>query len=94
MNRGSPALVLKPGREKSLLRRHPWIFSGAVEHLRGGADSGDIVEVRASDGRFLAWAGFSAHSQIRARVFSYRESERPGEDWLRSTLRAATRTST
>lgn len=89
MKRASPALVLKPGREKSLLRRHPWVFSGAVEHLRGGAASGDIVEVRASDGSFLAWAGYSAHSQIRARVFSYRESGRPGEDWLRSTLRAA-----
>ena len=89
MKPASPALLLKPGREKSLLRRHPWIFSGAVERLHGGAGSGDIVEIRASDGRFLAWAGYSAHSQIRARVFSYRESERPGEEWLRSKLRAA-----
>lgn len=89
MKPASPALLLKPGREKSLLRRHPWIFSGAVERLHGGAVSGDIVQIRASDGRFLAWAGYSAHSQIRARVFSYREPERPGEDWLRSKLRAA-----
>jgi len=89
MKPANPALVLKPGREKSLLRRHPWIFSGAVGQLRGSAASGDIVEIRASDGRFLAWAGYSAHSQIRARVFSFRETEPPGEDWLRSTLRAA-----
>ena len=64
----APRLTLKPGRERSLLRRHPWIFSGAIAEVRGAPQSGDTVDVRAADGRFLAWAAYSPASQIRARV--------------------------
>ena len=70
---GAPQLTLKPGRERSLLRRHPWIFSGAIADVRGAPHSGDTVDVRAADGRFLAWAGYSPASQIRARVWSFEE---------------------
>jgi 23S rRNA (cytosine1962-C5)-methyltransferase len=66
-------LVLKPGREKSLKRRHPWIFSGAVAGVEGDPGSGGTVEVRASDGEFLAMAAFSPQSQIRARVWHRKE---------------------
>ena len=66
-----PALVLAPGREKSLRLRHPWIFSGAVERVEGTPASGDTVTVVAADGTFLARAGFSPTSQIRARVWSF-----------------------
>ena len=45
---------LKAGREKSLLRWHPWVFSGAIDKVYGSPASGDTVQVRASDGRFLA----------------------------------------
>ncbi|MFX8895298.1 hypothetical protein ABTM96_19390, partial [Acinetobacter baumannii] len=45
-------ITLKPGKEKSLLRRHPWVFSGAI--AKGGADAGSTVAVHAHDGRFLA----------------------------------------
>ena len=65
------ALVLKPGREKSLKRRHPWVFSGAVEHVTGSPRSGDTVQVRSSDGAALAIAAYSPDSQIRARVWSF-----------------------
>lgn len=68
-------LILKSGREKSLLRRHPWIFSGAVQALHGAPQSGDIVRVEGEDGRFLAHAGFSAASQIVGRVLSFDERE-------------------
>ncbi|HZO04090.1 MAG TPA: class I SAM-dependent rRNA methyltransferase, partial [Burkholderiales bacterium] len=64
------ALVLKKGREKSLKRRHPWIFSGAVEKVQGKPGSGDTVEVLAGGGR-LAQAAYSPKSQIRARVWSF-----------------------
>ena len=50
-------LRLKPGKEKSLLRRHPWIFESAI--ARGGADAGETVRVESHDGKFLAWAAFS-----------------------------------
>ncbi len=67
-------MILKAGREKSLLRRHPWVFSGAVKSA-GGAVSGDVVEVSAEDGRFLAWATYSERSQIVARAISFIQSD-------------------
>jgi 23S rRNA (cytosine1962-C5)-methyltransferase len=65
---------LREGRERSLLRRHPWIFDSAV--AKGGADPGETVRVEAQDGRFLAWAAFSPASGIRARAWSFDEAER------------------
>jgi 23S rRNA (cytosine1962-C5)-methyltransferase len=68
-------LILKPGREKSLKRRHPWVFSGAIASLDGKPDAGDTVEVRSSDGELLALAAYSPHSQIRARVWGWSETD-------------------
>lgn len=85
----TPTLVLQAGRERSLLRRHPWIFSGAVERVDHAPESGDTIAVRASDGRFLAWAAYSPASQIRGRVWSFVEHERPGEALLRARVAAA-----
>jgi len=67
------ALVLKKGREKSLKRRHPWIFSGAVEKASG--KPGDTLEVRESSGKPIALAAYSPKSQIRARVWSFDVSQ-------------------
>jgi 23S rRNA (cytosine1962-C5)-methyltransferase len=67
-------LRLKPGKEKSLLRRHPWVFESAI--ARGGADPGETVRVESHDGKFLAWAAFSPASQIRARAWSFVEAQR------------------
>ena len=64
-------LVLNPGKERSLLRRHPWVFAGSVARLEGRARPGDIVEVVADDGRFLGRAAWSPESQIRARMWSF-----------------------
>jgi 23S rRNA (cytosine1962-C5)-methyltransferase len=82
-------LILKPGREKSLLRRHPWIFSGAVARVQGDPGAGESVAVRAAGGEFLAWAAYSPASQIRARVWSWGEDERIDGDLLRAHLRRA-----
>jgi len=65
------ALVLKPGREKSLKRRHPWIFSGAIGRVAGKPGAGDTVEVKSAEGAVLALAAYSPDSQIRARVWSF-----------------------
>jgi 23S rRNA (cytosine1962-C5)-methyltransferase len=75
-----PQLKLKPGRERSLLRRHPWIFSGAVDRTSGSPQSGDTVQVLDADGSFLAWAAYSPASQIRVRVWSFDEAEVPGPE--------------
>ncbi len=82
-------MILKPGRERSLLRRHPWVFSGAVARLEGSPASGDSVRLHAADGRFLAWAAYSPHSQIRARVWSFEESESPGLAFFRRRIERA-----
>ncbi|MDD5176599.1 MAG: class I SAM-dependent methyltransferase [Sterolibacterium sp.] len=68
-------LVLKPGRERSVLRRHPWLFEGAVERLDGRAKSGDTVTVLAADGRALGRAAWSPESSIRARMWSFDPNE-------------------
>ncbi len=68
-------LILKTGREKSLKRRHPWVFSGAVAKVQGKPAAGDTVEVRSAAGAFLAVAAFSPESQIVARVWDWRERE-------------------
>jgi 23S rRNA (cytosine1962-C5)-methyltransferase len=66
-----PTLKLKAGREKSMLRRHPWIFSGAVASLEGKAAPGETVRVVDNRGNFLALGAYSPHSQIRVRVWGW-----------------------
>ena len=81
-------LIVKAGRDKSLLRRHPWVFSGAVKSS-GDARSGDIVRVQSEDGRFLAYASFSEQSQIVARALSFKETEVIDEAFFRRRIRQA-----
>ncbi len=69
------ALVLKPGRDKSLKRRHPWVFGGAIARIEGKPDSGATVELISADGEFLAVAAYSPESQIRARVWDWPANE-------------------
>ena len=85
---GAPSLVVRAGREKSLHRRHPWIYSGAIERVDGAPGSGDTVDVRAHDGAFLAKAAYSPSSQIRARVWSF-APETIDAAWFARRVRAA-----
>ena len=81
------SLVLKKGREKSLLRRHPWIFSGAVEKASGKA--GETLEVRDTRGKVLARAAYSPKSQIRARVWSFDAAEQIDAGFFRNRVQKA-----
>jgi 23S rRNA (cytosine1962-C5)-methyltransferase len=56
-NPGMKTIRLRPGKERSLQRRHPWIFDSAI--AKGGGDSGETVRVESHEGQFLAWAAFS-----------------------------------
>jgi len=67
-------ITLRDGKERSLLRLHPWVFQGSVG--TGKADAGETVRVESSDGRFLAWAAYSPSSMIRVRAWSFDEAER------------------
>ena len=82
-------LILRPGRERSLKRRHPWIFSGAVARVEGDPAPGDTVEVRSSAGEFLAVAAYSPESQIRARVWDWKEYEIDADFFHQRVGRAA-----
>lgn len=77
-------LRLREGKERSLLRRHPWIFESAI--AKGGADAGETVRVESAKGEFLAWAAFSPSSKIRARAWSFDESQRIDATYLRALV--------
>ena len=81
-------LILKPGREKSLKRRHPWVFSGAVSKFTGTPEAGDTVEVHSADGEFLAVAACNPQSQIVARVWDWKRREIDA-DFLRGRIERA-----
>jgi 23S rRNA (cytosine1962-C5)-methyltransferase len=80
---------LKDGKERSLLRRHPWIFDSAV--ARGGGDPGETVRVESHAGQFLAWAAYSPASKIRARAWSFDEGQRIDAAFLAATCERAVR---
>ena len=75
-------LFVQEGREKSLQRRHPWVFSGAVERIEGAPVSGDTVQVCDTQGGFLAWAAYNPQSQICARVWSWQAEEKIDADFI------------
>ncbi|MGE0484150.1 MAG: class I SAM-dependent rRNA methyltransferase [Gammaproteobacteria bacterium] len=82
-------VVLKPGRDKSLRRRHPWVFSGAIARVEGGPQPGDTVEVVASEGAFLGRGAYSPRSQIRVRVLSFDDNVAVDEVLIAGRLQAA-----
>ena len=79
-------LMLNKGREKAILRRHPWIFSGAIRSLDGEPELGETVSVCDSQGKFLAWGAYSPNSQIRARIWSWDEAQDIGPDFFRKRI--------
>jgi hypothetical protein len=83
-----PAILLKPGREKSLLRHHPWIFSGAIQYVEGEPVPGETVDLLSSQRQFLARASYSPTSQIRARAWTF-EDEPVDKEFFRQRIRSA-----
>ncbi|CAM3632657.1 class I SAM-dependent methyltransferase [Vibrio aquimaris] len=71
----TPAIYLEKGREKSLKRRHPWVFSRGIKKIEGKPSLGETADVFAHDGTWLAKAAYSPHSQIRARIWSFENQE-------------------
>jgi len=84
-----PRLVLAKGREKSLLRRHPWIFSGAVARLEGKVNLGETIDIVDAHGKWLARAAYSPASQICARVWSFDRNEKIDTDFFIRRLEQA-----
>lgn len=86
-------IILKPGREKSLQRRHPWIFPASIDRIQGKpeekAKPGATAVVQSADGRFLARAAYSPQSQIRARVWSFDPNEPVDHAMIKRRIRRA-----
>jgi 23S rRNA (cytosine1962-C5)-methyltransferase len=81
------SIRLREGKERSLLRRHPWVFEGSI--ARGSADAGELVRVEAADGRFLAWGAYSPSSSIRVRAWSFDEAQRIDAGFFNQRLQQA-----
>ncbi len=79
-------IVLKPGRERSLLKRHPWIFSGAISEESAGAAPGETVAVAASDDTIVGYGSYSPSSQIRVRMLSFDPRQAPDAGLVRSRV--------
>jgi 23S rRNA (cytosine1962-C5)-methyltransferase len=84
-----PTIRLKKGREKSLLNRHPWVFSGAIDAIGGQIDSGQTVDVVSATGTWLAKGAFSPHSQIAVRIWSFTQDEEIAPGFFRNRISRA-----
>lgn len=82
-------ISLRPGRERPLRQRHPWVFSGAIGAVRGTPAPGEVVAVHGADGEWLGRGFYSGSSQIRVRVASWDPEEPLGEAWLRASIERA-----
>ncbi len=71
-----PSVKLKKGRDKSFNRKHPWIFSGAIDSIKDISTNGETVEIISGDGKFLGYGSYSSHSQISVRVLSFNPDEK------------------
>lgn len=71
----SSSIILQPEREKSLLRKHPWVFASAVKQLKGRARRGDTVNVISDSGQWLGRGAYSPDSQIQVRIWTFNEQE-------------------
>ncbi|MCE1169808.1 MAG: class I SAM-dependent methyltransferase [Azovibrio sp.] len=82
-------LIRKDGKERSLFRRHPWLFESSVQRLEGRARPGDTVTIHAADGRELARGAYSPSSQIRCRVWTFDPAETVDDAFFKRRVAAA-----
>jgi 23S rRNA (cytosine1962-C5)-methyltransferase len=80
------SIMLKPGRERPVLRRHPWIFSGSIAEVRGDPAAGETIDVYSSDHTWLARGAYSPESQIRARIWTWDPDVEVNEAFINSRI--------
>ena len=83
------SITLQKGRERSLLRRHPWIFSGAVQEVDAGCSAGETVDIRTSSGEWLARGSYSPASKLRCRVWTFNKDEAIDGAFFQRRIQAA-----
>ena len=82
-------VILKKGKEKAALQRHPWIFSGALDKVKGSPVNGEVVRVLAADKEFLAYGYFNEKSRVAVRMLEWDESKTIDRDWYAAKINAA-----
>ena len=80
------SVTLKKARDKLVERKHPWIFSGAIEKVEGNPSNGETVQIFTSDKKLVGYGSFSPSSQIRVRVWSFNPEERIDSDFFRRKI--------
>ncbi|MDE0916774.1 MAG: class I SAM-dependent rRNA methyltransferase [Flavobacteriales bacterium] len=78
-------VTIKPKRQESILRRHPWVFSGAIKSIDGKPSAGDWVCVRANKGALLGWGHYSPGTSIAIRLLTFAE-DIPNDDWWKAKI--------
>ena len=82
-------VVLKKGKEKAVLHKHPWVFSGAIERVKGNAANGDIVRLLDTKGQFMAYGFYNNQSRVALRLLEWDESATINDAWWTTKIAAA-----
>ncbi len=82
-------VILKPNRSAPFRNRHPWLFSGAIEQIKGNPNPGDWVKVCDDKGAFIAYGLYNPHSQIRVRLYAFTEKEIPSAGFFADKVSSA-----
>ena len=82
-------VILKKGKEKAALQRHPWIFSGAIDKVKGAPENGEIVKVFGADKSFLAYGYYNSQSRVAVRLLEWDEETAVDKDWYQQKLKNA-----
>src|SRR5579872_3621082 len=82
-------VFLKKGKEKAVLQRHPWLFSGAIERVKGKPVNGDIVRLLNDKGEFMAYGFYNGQSRVALRLLERNEGVEIDDDWFRKKVAVA-----
>ncbi len=82
-------VILKKGKEKAVLHKHPWVFSGAIEKVKGKPENGDIVKLLDAKGAFMAYGFYNAQSRVALRLLEWDETVIIDEAWWRGKVAVA-----
>lgn len=82
-------IKLKKGKEKAVLQRHPWVFSGALEKVKGSPQNGDVVKVTSANNEFLAYGYYNDQSRVAVRLLEWDENQQIDEKWYETKIKQA-----
>ncbi|HEX8019937.1 class I SAM-dependent rRNA methyltransferase [Mucilaginibacter sp.] len=82
-------VILKKGKEKAVLQRHPWVFSGAIEKVKGKPANGDVVQLLNAQGEFMAYGFYNDQSRVTLRLLEWNKDVQVDEAWFREKVATA-----